>query len=792
MLAPVIQPVIDLHQDEFSSSIGELTVMQDTLFFSATTEVGTELWKSDGTSAGTTLVHDIVPGSASSHPRSLTVVNDTLYFRISRPGSSSPNEIWKTDGTSTGTVLVVGGTTGKGNLANANGELFFTAANELWKTDGTSEGTAMIAGASSMPERLFATPPVFANGNFYFAGETTANGLELWKSDGTSAGTAMVMDIYPGGNGSTPMLLTAIGDRLFFRANVPGGRSNVFVTDGTSAGTRAVAPYFVNSITEFNGDVLLGSSQGLSELNEAMDDAIAIRGGVNVTQTANVNGVLYFNGSELLGSQVQHGAELWRSDGTSLGTFLVQDLVPGIGGSAPSQISNLGGQVYFTATDDSSLGLVGHELWTATENDSPFVYNDGKLTILSNVPMDAVSMVLNESSITVVANGVSRSWPDSTLSFIEFDAGHGGGLSQFVGRSGLSEDVQLAPRELHYRANLGGHSLSVVTTGVDVNFFGQSEDYGTLIGSADSDLFVGASTFAQMASGGRYFNQLIGVSQVTANGQGGRDYALVYDSPGDDTFTAVVADYSRSWMPKDHFASMAGPGFQIVANGFSHTYGFSAYGGNDSAVLHGSPDGDIYVATESYSVLHGSGFLPDKIYLYYAVGFHGTYTFSTGGADAAIFYGSVADDQFTSLPYYSAFSYGANGNISQVTGFAMKVAYGSEGRDKAFLLDQWGSLVTAFPGEAVYSIQGAYGAQVFGFDETVVSGAFRANVYDTNGDDTIDAEANTFGFISQNGSALRLLDFREIHAISGNGGNDSKRIRAVDFVYTDSGSWTAI
>ena len=40
-------------------------------------ESGSELWKSDGTSAGTVQVKDIQPGSASSNPRSLTDVNGT-------------------------------------------------------------------------------------------------------------------------------------------------------------------------------------------------------------------------------------------------------------------------------------------------------------------------------------------------------------------------------------------------------------------------------------------------------------------------------------------------------------------------------------------------------------------------------------------------------------------------------------------------------------------------------------------------------------------------------------------
>ena len=65
---------------------------------------GQELWKSDGTADGTTMVKDIAPGSASSSPQSLTNVDGTLYF-VANDGSGS-NQLWKSDGTAGGTSLV--------------------------------------------------------------------------------------------------------------------------------------------------------------------------------------------------------------------------------------------------------------------------------------------------------------------------------------------------------------------------------------------------------------------------------------------------------------------------------------------------------------------------------------------------------------------------------------------------------------------------------------------------------------------------------------------------------------
>uniref|UniRef100_UPI00056C1DDD hypothetical protein n=1 Tax=Microcystis aeruginosa TaxID=1126 RepID=UPI00056C1DDD len=65
-----------------------------------------ELWKSDGTAAGTVLVKDINPGSSSSYPGSLTAVGNTLFFTAYDGLGGSGTELWKSDGTAAGTVLV--------------------------------------------------------------------------------------------------------------------------------------------------------------------------------------------------------------------------------------------------------------------------------------------------------------------------------------------------------------------------------------------------------------------------------------------------------------------------------------------------------------------------------------------------------------------------------------------------------------------------------------------------------------------------------------------------------------
>src|SRR5689334_5427015 len=70
---------------------------------------GKELWKSDGTGPGTNMVKDIYPGVGSLdpediYPGELTNVNGTLFF-VADDGSHGV-ELWKSDGTNAGTVMV--------------------------------------------------------------------------------------------------------------------------------------------------------------------------------------------------------------------------------------------------------------------------------------------------------------------------------------------------------------------------------------------------------------------------------------------------------------------------------------------------------------------------------------------------------------------------------------------------------------------------------------------------------------------------------------------------------------
>jgi ELWxxDGT repeat protein len=179
----------------------------DTTSASAT---GTELWSSDGTAAGTTLLKDINPGAASSSPTGLVVAGDALFFVAAEPIHG--RELWVSDGTAVGTTL----------------------AND------TSPGTG--SGASSAPFAIGAGRRVIVA----LADGGNGSGTEPWVSDGTPAGTARVRDLNPGGGGSSPAGFVLLADLVLFSADDGSAGIELWAAGLKELGASEAAPFGVN------------------------------------------------------------------------------------------------------------------------------------------------------------------------------------------------------------------------------------------------------------------------------------------------------------------------------------------------------------------------------------------------------------------------------------------------------------------------------------------------------------------------------------------------------------------
>ncbi|MBI3187919.1 MAG: hypothetical protein HYZ31_08685 [Gammaproteobacteria bacterium] len=159
--------VKDINTSDYSFPL-YLTAFNGSLYFSANDGIhGNELWKSNGTESGTMLVKDIDTNNTStlygSYPanisESFVEFKGDLYFDAGDREHGS--ELWKTNGTEAGTIMVKDintatdlSVTGTDNsyprvLTTLCNTLLFNAGAsetgyELWKTDGTVSGTSII------------------------------------------------------------------------------------------------------------------------------------------------------------------------------------------------------------------------------------------------------------------------------------------------------------------------------------------------------------------------------------------------------------------------------------------------------------------------------------------------------------------------------------------------------------------------------------------------------------------------------------------------------------------------
>jgi ELWxxDGT repeat protein len=183
--------VKDISVGRFGSYPVNLTAVNDTLFFGAADGVhGRELWKSDGTADGTVLVKDInTTGYASGirYAQAWANVNSTLFFGAS--DGLHGDELWKSDGTAAGTVMVKDISPGEynssipGNFTAFGNLLLFTATlqdRELWASDGTEAGTVLVKDLGGSSNYPFYLAPV--GSQLFFTTNDGVHGQELWKA----------------------------------------------------------------------------------------------------------------------------------------------------------------------------------------------------------------------------------------------------------------------------------------------------------------------------------------------------------------------------------------------------------------------------------------------------------------------------------------------------------------------------------------------------------------------------------------------------------------------------------
>jgi ELWxxDGT repeat protein len=359
-----------------SSNASYLVTLSGNVYFAANDGVtGTELWKSNGTAAGTVRVKDINPGDNSGNPTNLTLVGSYIYFSANDGDNGS--ELWRTDGTEAGTIMVADISPGLNSSSPSNfiaigtTAVYFSAndgtnGNEPWKSDVATKTTTMLLDivsgiTSSSPFRF-----VYASGTTAYFVATDAAGSELWMTDGAST-TVRLSNLNTGGN-SNPNYLTMLGGSVYFAADdgstngvelwkSSGGAPtlvkniNATASTGSSPFNLAAAGSYiffgandgVNGIELWRTDGTTGGTTMMTNLNAGAGSSL-----FSVIPIIAVGTSVYFYANANLGD----GAELYRC--TSTGVINIININPGSNGSGPNYLANINGILYLQATSDAT------------------------------------------------------------------------------------------------------------------------------------------------------------------------------------------------------------------------------------------------------------------------------------------------------------------------------------------------------------------------------------------------------------------------------------------------------
>ncbi|RFS17027.1 3-coathanger stack domain-containing protein [Emticicia sp. C21] len=378
---------------------------------------GIDLWRTDGTAQGTVFLKSLYTNSLINE--AYIDINGQFYFIAFHDDLAIRTEqLWKTDGN---TLTFLANLTAKpatfstqrllklGNQlilerfhVNENG---FTNLLELWKSNGTPGGTAKYTeyNASFAPTYNF-KEYIEMNGAIYYTGADHSK-AELWKTDGTASGTRMVSEFAGAGSSSRPEGFVVIDNQLLGTAYIANQTRIFTLTGGIGSAYDINLPdytyyhtspnyaklnnqlYFsayddiwrTNGITTskfFTNTSAFGVFQYLAVnnrllyigRNEAYVQKLFVCDGTTATELTPQDkpGFIF---RKLLGQTSRlvyflayddiHGHEIWRSDGTVAGTFMLKDIRTEKASSSPGNLIALDDKVYFLARNEKT----GTELW---------------------------------------------------------------------------------------------------------------------------------------------------------------------------------------------------------------------------------------------------------------------------------------------------------------------------------------------------------------------------------------------------------------------------------------------
>lgn len=210
------------------------------------------------------LIKDINTVEAGSWPHWFTEVAGIAYFSAN---SQDGVGLWRTDGTTDGTRRIANVGAGDDDFAAVDQQLYFVGHDpvhgaELWVTDGAESGTRLVKDISPGWQGTSLSDLTAVGDLVFFVTNDVEAGSELWRSDGTEAGTFRVRDIRPGVEGSAPEELFDYRGLAAFVADDGEHGRKAWVSDGTGEGTQMI------ELAQGVGSAYLNRSRSFAVLND--------------------------------------------------------------------------------------------------------------------------------------------------------------------------------------------------------------------------------------------------------------------------------------------------------------------------------------------------------------------------------------------------------------------------------------------------------------------------------------------------------------------------------------------